>query len=154
RIRWISQQKGVALTDNLQVMTLRGWTDPIENLTEKFIQYFRALPPFALIIFDPIYKLLNGRNENGTGEITDLLNHVEKIAVQTGAAVAFGHHFSKGNQAAKESIDRLSGSGVFARDPDAILTMTEHEQADCCTVQPTLRNFAPITPFVLEWKAP
>ena len=27
-------------------------------------------------------------------------------------------HFAKGNPAAKESIDRISGSGVFARDPD------------------------------------
>jgi len=39
--------------------------------------------------------------------------------VKTGAAVGFGAHYSKGNQAGKEAIDRVSGSGVFARDPIA-----------------------------------
>lgn len=38
-----------------------------------------------------------------------------RLTVETGAGVAFGSHFSKGNQIQKESIDRISGSGVFAR---------------------------------------
>lgn len=154
RVRWICDAKKVPIPEDLHVMTLRGWTDPIENLAPKLIDYFRTLPPFALIILDPIYKLLNGRNENGVGEVTELLNHIERIGVETGAATAFGHHFSKGNQAAKESIDRLGGSGAFARDPDAILTMTAHEQDDSFTVDATLRNFAPVAPFVVKWEMP
>ena len=35
------------------------------------------------------------------------------------------HHHSKGAQGGKRSMDRASGSGVFARDPDAMLDMTE-----------------------------
>ncbi len=154
RIRWIHAAKQIPLNDNFQMMTLRGWTDPIENLSEKLIEYFRSLPPFALIIFDPVYKLLGDRDENKVGDVTQLLNHIEKIGVETGAATAFGHHYSKGNQAAKESIDRMGGSGAFARDPDAILTMTAHEEDDCFTIEPTLRNFAPVAPFVIRWNAP
>src|SRR3954470_23651854 len=37
-------------------------------------------------------------------------------------------HFAKGNAAAKETIDRISGSGVFARDPDSLITFTKHEE--------------------------
>jgi hypothetical protein len=43
---------------------------------------------------------------------------------------------------------------VFARDPDSILTMTPHEEEDCLAVQATLRNFAPIEPFVIRWEYP
>jgi len=46
------------------------------------------------------------------------------------AASVFGAHFSKGNQAGKESIDRISGSGVFARDPDTILVIEVARKAE------------------------
>jgi Asp-tRNA(Asn)/Glu-tRNA(Gln) amidotransferase A subunit family amidase len=41
-------------------------------------------------------------------------------------------------------MDRISGSGVFARDPDSVLIMTKHEQEDTYTVEATLRNLKPI----------
>ena len=76
------------------------------------------------------------------------------LAVATGAAVAFGAHYSKGNQSSKESIDRIGGSGVFARDPDSILNFTRHEQPDCFAVEMTLRNHPPQEPFVVKWEYP
>jgi RecA-family ATPase len=39
--------------------------------------------------------------------------------------VIYCHHHSKGGQGSKRSMDRASGSGVFARDPDALLDMIE-----------------------------
>lgn len=82
------------------------------------------------------------------------MNDIERLAVKTGAAVAFAAHYSKGNQAAKEAIDRVSGSGVFARDPDSLLMFTKHQEADCFTVEATLRNFPPLDPFVVRWEYP
>ena len=107
-----------------------------------------------MIVLDPIYKLLGARDENKAGDIASLLNEIELLAVKTGAAVAFGAHFSKGNQSQKESIDRIGGSGVFARDPDTILTFTRHDETDCFTVDATLRNHPPIDPFVVRWEFP
>src|SRR5205085_6600528 len=52
------------------------------------------------------------------------------------------------------SIDRISGSGVFARDPDSILIFTRHEEENAFTVDATLRNLAPIDPFVVRWDFP
>ena len=109
---------------------------------------------YVLIIFDPIYKALGDRDENKAGDVASMLNELEAIAVKTGAAIAFGAHYSKGNQASKDAMDRIGGSGVFARDPDAILTMTPHEQEECFTVDATLRNFAPQYPFVVRWDWP
>src|SRR5208282_4805856 len=81
-------------------------------------------------------------------------NAVESLSVESGAAVAFGAHYSKGNQAGKEAIDRISGSGVFARDPDTILNFTRHEETDAFTVDATLRNFKPIAPLCVRWQYP
>jgi hypothetical protein len=128
---------------------LRGKAADLGRLMPEIITILKD-GDYSLIVFDPIYKGLGGRDENKAGDIASLLNEIESLAVQTGAAVAFGHHFSKGNQAKKDSIDRIGGSGVFARDPDTILTMTRHEQDDAFTIDPVLRNFPPVESFVVR----
>jgi len=50
-----------------------------------------------------------------------------------------------------DSIDRASGSGVFARDPDAVLSLTKHMEDDCMTLEATLRNGPPIPDRVVEF---
>ena len=55
----------------------------------------------------------------------------------------FGHHFSKGNQARKDAMDRMSGAGAFARDADSLLVLTKHEQPDTYVVESILRNHKP-----------
>ncbi len=107
----------------------------------------------AAIILDPTYKVMT-KSESAQGEVAALMNSIERLGMATGAAVIFGSHFSKGNQAGKESIDRISGSGVFARDPDAILTMTRHEEDNVFVFEPILRNCPPIDPFCVEWTWP
>jgi hypothetical protein len=128
---------------------LRGHAAAFGNLKEETLAATSG-HDLALIVVDPIYKGLGNRDENKAGDIASLLNEIESLAVATGAAVVFGHHFSKGNQAAKDAIDRVSGSGVFARDPDTILTMTRHEEEDAYVVDTILRNFPPVEPFVVR----
>lgn len=53
-----------------------------------------------------------------------------QMCTQLGCAVIYCHHHSKGAQGGKRSMDRASGSGVFARDPDALIDMTELELTD------------------------
>ena len=53
-----------------------------------------------------------------------------QVCTQLGCAVIYCHHHSKGAQGGKRSMDRASGSGVFARDPDALIDMTELELTD------------------------
>ena len=139
--------------DQLQIWNLRGFAADAVDLVPRMIKEIKARE-LSLVIVDPIYKCLGGRDENKAGDIAAMMNQLERLAVDTGAAVAFGAHYSKGNQAAKESIDRIGGSGVFARDPDTILTMTAHEEPDAFTVDATLRNFAPIKPFCVRWDYP
>jgi hypothetical protein len=154
RVDQICKAKGVSIDPGMFfAWNLRGRADGIENLLEEILAVLQQ-KPFVLVTIDPVYKALGNRDENRAGDVASMLNEIEKIAVQTGAAVAFGAHYSKGNQAMKESVDRIGGSGVFARDPDTILTMTAHEKEECFTVEGTLRNFAPMYPFVVKWDWP
>jgi hypothetical protein len=137
----------------LDLWNLRGRNTDFETLLPK-IRNKIVERDYALIILDPIYKLYGNLDENKAGDIARLLNEVEDLATSTGAAVAFGAHFSKGNQSGKESLDRISGSGVFTRDPDSLLIFTRHEKDRAFTVEATLRNFKPMDPFVVRFDYP
>jgi len=54
-------------------------------------------------------------------------NQFDRVCAELGAAVVYCHHHSKGDQGQKRASDRASGSGVFARDPDALIDMIELE---------------------------
>jgi hypothetical protein len=154
RISAVCRAKGVQLkAGQIALWNLRGHAADFRHLVPKIIERCRA-ENFALIVLDPIYKLYGGTDENSAGDVAALLNAIEELATETGAAVAYGCHFAKGNAASKESIDRISGSGVFARDPDSLLIFTKHEANDAFTVEPILRNFAPIAPFAVRWEFP
>ena len=71
-----------------------------------------------------------------------------------GAAIVIAHHFAKGDSSAKTSIDRMSGAGAWARDPDSLFILSPHEEERCFTVSPTLRNLPVMPEFVLQWDFP
>src|SRR5580704_2979574 len=144
------QIKEEELSDNLHTWTLRGYCCDAATLIPALIKKAKD-KNYGAIFLDPTYKLMGGRNENAAGDIGELLNEFEKLAVQTGAAVICSAHYSKGNQAGKESIDRTSGSGVFGRDPDTIMTLTQHMEQDAVVAEFNLRNFPPMESFTVRW---
>jgi hypothetical protein len=153
RISEICEAMGVEVPEDLKVWNLRGYATNAATILPMISREAKA-GGFLFIVLDPLYKLLGDRDENASRDMANLMNLVERLAVDTGAAVAFGSHFAKGNASGKESMDRISGSGVFARDPDSIVTMTQHEEDGAFTVEMTLRNFAPQESFVVRRKHP
>jgi hypothetical protein len=153
RLNAVAAARGITIEPGrLSLWNLRGHAANFNLLLPQIREAVKQ--DFALVILDPIYKLYGQTDENRASDVARLLNGIEDLAVETGSAVAFGAHFSKGNQSLKESIDRISGSGVFARDPDSLLIFTKHQTEDAFTVEATLRNFAPVEPFVVRWQFP
>jgi predicted transcriptional regulator len=153
RLQAVTEAKNITLEpERLSLLNLRGHAANYNLLLPQIAEKMKE--DFALVVLDPLYKLYGLTDENKAGDVARLLNAIEDVTATTGAGVAFGSHFSKGNQSQKESIDRISGSGVFARDPDSILTFTRHETDDCFTVEPTLRAFKPVPAFVVRWQYP
>jgi hypothetical protein len=153
RIQRLAEAKGITDVSNLDIWNLRGHAAPLWRLLPELLAIITP-GRYALIVIDPIYKALGGREENATGDIGELCNELERIAVHSGAAVVFSAHFSKGNQASKDPMDRISGSGVFGRDPDSIITLTKHDTYGAYTVDLVLRNFPEHPSFVVRWEHP
>jgi hypothetical protein len=137
----------------LHLWNLRGRNGDLTLLRPKLEEQL-ARHEFGLIILDPAYKLLGNRDENANGEIAGLMNEFEALAQASRAAVVVAHHFAKGDSSAKTAIDRMSGAGAWARDPDSILVLTPHEEPDCFTVSTVLRNLPQVDEFVVEWDYP
>jgi hypothetical protein len=141
------------LEETLHVWNLRGHNADLTLLRPQMEQQLTSRQ-FGLLMLDPAYKLLGDRDENANGQIAGLMNEFEALAQSSGAAVIVAHHFAKGDSTAKSAIDRMSGAGAWARDPDSILVLTPHEEQDCFTVTSILRNLPQLPEFVVEWDYP
>jgi len=108
---------------NIDIWNLRGSAVPMDKLAPKLIRRAQKKNYIAVII-DPIYKIITG-DENSADQMARFCNQFDLIASKLGCAVIYCHHHSKGAQGQKSAMDRASGSGVFARDPDALLDMIE-----------------------------
>ena len=113
---------------NIDIWNLRGKSVPMDKLAPKLIRR-AAKKEYIAIVIDPIYKVITG-DENSADQMANFCNQFDKVCTELGCAVIYCHHHSKGAQGGKRSMDRASGSGVFARDPDALLDLIELETTD------------------------
>ena len=113
---------------NIDIWNLRGKAVPMDMLAPKLIRRSEK-KGYTAIILDPIYKVITG-DENSADQMAKFCNQFDKICTELYSAVIYCHHHSKGAQGGKRSMDRASGSGVFARDPDALLDLIELELTD------------------------
>ncbi len=153
RLEAVAAAKGIKVPDTLGVWNLRGCGIDFPRIGYDLAQAaldFQA----ALFVTDPLYKLLGDTDENSASEMAKLFNQLEGAAVKANATAAYAGHFSKGNQSQKQAIDRISGSGVHGRDPDAIINFTPHKEPDAYTVDVILRYNPPVKAFVVRWEFP
>lgn len=164
RFREIYDKRGLTPqnTGNLTIWNLRGRSVPMDRLAPILVHRFKG-KGYAAVIIDPIYKVITG-DENNATEMSKFCSYFDQVATELETSVIYCHHHSKG-AAGKyaNAADRSSGSGVFARDPDAIIDMRElnisgltdkyrTDHLDACEVLTgweincTLREFAPPKP--------
>lgn len=148
--------------NDIVIWNLRGKSAPMNRLAPILIHRFKE-KGFAAVIIDPIYKVITG-DENNATEMSEFCSYFDQVATDMDVSVIYCHHHSKGATSKySNAADRSSGSGVFARDPDAILDLRElsvsgltekyrSEHPDACEtltgweLSGTLREFAPMKP--------
>ena len=113
---------------DIVIWNLRGHAVPLDQLVPKLVRRVRDMHLTAIVI-DPLYKVETG-DENSAADMAKFCNEFDRICNETGCSVIYAHHHSKGAQGMKRALDRASGSGVFARDPDAQLDMIELELSE------------------------
>ena len=147
---------------DIDIWNLRGKAATMDRLAPIMIHRFKD-KKYAAIIIDPIYKVITG-DENNATEMSQFCSYFDRVATEVGVSVIYCHHHSKGASGKyANAADRSSGSGVFARDPDAILDLRElniggldekykADHKDACDIltgwelNGTLREFAPMAP--------
>lgn len=108
---------------NIDLWHLRGQSMGMDLLAPKLIR--RAMKKkYSAVVIDPIYKVITG-DENAADQMAKFCNQFDRVCHELKCAVIYCHHHSKGDQGGKRAMDRSSGSGVFARDPDALIDMVE-----------------------------
>jgi RecA-family ATPase len=152
--------------ENIDIVHLRGMIEKLDKLVPQITRTLKT-QKYAAVILDPIYKLGIG-DENAAEQVTAFCNAIDRVA-NNDVSVIYAHHHSKGQQGSKASMDRASGSGVFARDADALLDMIElripqesadeareefGEKATAWRLEATLREFQRIDPVNLFFAYP
>ena len=166
RFRKIYEALGLtpAHAGDIVMWNLRGHAVPLDQLVPKLIRRVRDQRLDAIVI-DPIYKVITG-DENSASEMGAFCNQFDRICNETGCSTIYCHHHSKGAQGMKKAMDRASGSGVFARDPDAQLDIIELElsediknnvregNATAWRLESSLREFPNIQPVDMWFEYP
>ena len=116
------------IINNIKLINLRGKAKPLNELVPELVKDLRD-SQIDVIIIDPIYKVITG-DENNATEMAQFCNQFDILCDKLHTTVIYAHHHSKGTQGGKSAQDRASGSGVFARDPDAIMDIVELEVDD------------------------
>lgn len=155
-----------SVKENFVRLDLRGHAAELSKLVPCITRRMLKRGPrghFAAIIIDPIYKV-NGGDENDAAAISAFTNQLDVLARSLGCAIIYAHHFVKGAAGERASMDRMSGSGVFARDADAIVSLSplyvpegmrdRLAGAGAWRLEATLREFREPDPINLLFKFP
>lgn len=148
--------------DNIVTLNLRGISRPLDKLAPILVNRIKKTK-VDMVILDPIYKVIIG-DENSASDMANFCNQFDYICNETGVSMVYCHHHSKGNKSNMNAMDRASGSGVFARDPDAILDLLEVKtpldvyindpQTTAWKLEFTLREFAKPQPTYMYFTYP
>lgn len=117
------------LKTNFYSWNLRGKARLMKDLTPILIRRVLAHGEkgfFTMVIVDPVYKV-NGGDDNDSRMVAEFTNAIDRITEECGCAVVYAHHHPKGTAGQKKAMDRMSGSGVYARDADSMCDFTPLE---------------------------
>lgn len=155
RLNSVLLKKGLppATKANLDVWNLRGYGGDYKKMIPKISKRIDG-KGFDLVLADPAYKLYGNIKENEASAMGEFFNAGEELATVNNVGLLMSAHFSKGNQSLKDAIDRVSGSGVWGRDPDTFIVVTPHQVQGAFTIDITLRNHPEKNAFVVRWNFP
>jgi hypothetical protein len=156
RFKAIRKAKGIQKSPaNLWIWNLRDHnvSSNLNSFRDQTIEFILE-HSIAVIFLDPFYKLVGQRDERVSAELAPVLNMFEDISRSSDTSTVTAAHYTKGNQACNDPVDRISGGGIINRHPDNLLMLTKHETEGSFTIDIITRDFPPISPFVVTWTYP
>ena len=129
RFREVCRAKGIqGHPVNIDVKHGRGRYETISSLTDTINSLCEEIHErYAAIIIDPLYKVLEGE-ENSNTDMAKMALAGDRLVEVTGASLIVCHHFSKGDPSKKRAMDRPAGAGLFSRDNDTQMYITQYDE--------------------------
>jgi hypothetical protein len=156
RLHKVATGVGADLGDidaNLSVAWLRGASASLEEIEATVREYPRGT--FRVIALDAFYRLIpKGTDENANGDMTQIYNHLDRIAAISGASIINVHHASKGDQTGKATTDVGAGAGSISRATDTHVVFLRHEEDGCVVMSAECRSFQRPAKVVLRVQPP
>ena len=107
-------------SDLIHVWNISGKTAPLDLLESALTDKANSIGGLGLILLDSVFPIITG-DENSNTDMSYFTNILQRIRLETGVALVFAHHTSKGAGQYTETMYRSSGAGVWARHPTTIL---------------------------------
>ena len=153
----ICQALKVDHPQNLTLWSLRAVRPrfSMRQLVDELCKRFKGAG-LDLVILEPSYKLVtpNQQGTNSEYAVLEYLEALDEISHELNCGVMTSHHSPKGDLSGRTSLDLLSGTGVWARDPDVLMTLRPHMNDGMTILQHTRRHGAPVADVVLKWEYP
>lgn len=100
-----------------------------------------------VVIVDPFYLLID--DEIDQSKVKECVRLMKRFA-SAGIALVSVFHATKGRIGDKQTIDRIAGSGIFARDCSTLISLCEHaNELDHVVMSCEIRNHPPMPPSTL-----
>jgi RecA-family ATPase len=116
-----SKIQASAIRGSIFCLDLRGKSVTLDKLTNTLVKHVTK-NKCKVIIIDPIYKVIKG-DESSSEDVSKFCNELDYMMERLGVAIVYCHHYSKAAGNYASSMNRASGSSVFSRDADALITM-------------------------------
>lgn len=157
RMAAISAALKVPHNENLILWSLRDVRPrfSMRQLVEEVSKRF-AGQEIDLVVAEPSYKLVTPSTQGTNSEslVLEYLEALDEIAAELKCGVITSHHSPKGDLSGRSSLDLFSGTGVWARDPDLLITLRPHEKDGHTIFSATRRHGPPVDDVVLRWEYP
>ena len=139
-------QINAGLLDNLKVLNL---SNSSEVTTFATVLDETVNQNCQVCIIDPVYLLIT--DELDQKEVKAAVLEMKKFSAE-GITLISVYHSTKGKIGDRQGIDRISGSGILARDCSTLISLCEHaSEPDHVVISAITRNYAPSEPITAKF---
>ncbi len=140
RVRAMAHNMGIA-ADELDHLHVINGTDVSGQQTYSTILAVAKETEAEVVIVDPAYLLIG--DEIDQREVKEAIENMRQFAVENIALINV-FHAAKGLIGDRQIVDRISGSGIFARDFTSMISLVEHaREEDHVVIKTVTRNYPP-----------
>jgi hypothetical protein len=149
RLRKMIKSLGVAEANLENLLIANTSEDTSVWNIDRILSLAKSLKA-QVVIVDPFYLLID--DETDQTQVKNCVRKMKKFA-QAGITLISVYHATKGKIGDKQTIDRISGSGIFARDCSTLISLCEHaSEPDHAVMTCELRNHPPQPPKTIVFK--